>query len=64
MNPLQVLRAATSVNARIFRIDNLIGKIKPGLKADIVIVQGDPSKDISLLRNPVFVMKDGMIYKK
>jgi imidazolonepropionase-like amidohydrolase len=64
MTPINVLRSATSVNATVFHFDNLIGRILPGLKADIIIVQGDPSKDITAIRNIVFVMKDGVIFKR
>ncbi len=63
MQPLMVLRAATSVNAKAFHLDNQVGSLKEGLKADIVIVQGDPSKIISDVRKVKFVMKDGVIYR-
>jgi imidazolonepropionase-like amidohydrolase len=64
MSALNVLKAATSVNARIFHMENIIGKVIPGLKADLIAVEGDPSKDISVLRHPMMVMKNGVIYKK
>jgi imidazolonepropionase-like amidohydrolase len=60
---LDVLRSVTSVNANVFDQQASIGKIVAGLKADIVIVKGDPSKNISDLRKIVWVMKDGVIYK-
>jgi len=63
MPVLNVLKAATSVNARTFHLENQVGFIKPGLKADLLIVTGDPSKNISDLRNVKFVMKDGMVYR-
>lgn len=63
MKTFDVLKAATSVNARAFHIENQVGFIKPGLKADLVIVTGDPSKNISDLRNVKFVMKDGVAYR-
>ena len=61
MQPLDVLRSATSVNADVFGYGDKIGRIKKGLLADIVVVQGDPSKDMKAVRNPVMVMKDGRI---
>ena len=61
MQPIDVLRSATSVNADVFGYGDKIGRIKKGLLADIVVVQGDPSKDIKAVRNPVMVMKDGRI---
>jgi imidazolonepropionase-like amidohydrolase len=63
MKTLDVLKAATSVNARAFHLDNQVGSIKEGLKADLVIVTGDPSKNISDLRKVKLVMKDGVVYR-
>ncbi len=64
MQPIDVLKAATSVNAKAFHLEKLVGFLKEGLKADIVISTGDPSKNISDLRKVNFVMKDGVIYKQ
>ena len=58
-----VLRSATSVNADVFGLANTVGRIKQDLKADIVVVQGDPTKNISDLRKVKFVMKDGVVYR-
>lgn len=63
MKTFDVLKAATSINARAFHLDNQVGSIKEGLKADLVIVTGDPSKNISDLRKVKFVMKDGVVYR-
>ena len=62
MKPLDVLQSATSINAEIFHQPQL-GNIDVGMKADIVVVNGDPTKNISDLRKIVWVMKDGVIYK-
>jgi imidazolonepropionase-like amidohydrolase len=64
MQPLEVLKAATSVNARAFHLEQQLGFIREGLKADLVIVSGDPSAKISDLRNVKLVMKDGVIYRQ
>ncbi|HMI68125.1 MAG TPA: amidohydrolase family protein, partial [Cyclobacteriaceae bacterium] len=64
MNAHDVLKAATSVNARAFHLDGFVGSIKEGMKADLVIVTGNPAVAISDLRKVVFVMKDGVVYKQ
>ena len=63
MKPIDVINSATSVAAEALGVDDL-GKIKKGMKADIVAVLGDPLKDISLTKKVNFVMKGGVIYKK
>jgi imidazolonepropionase-like amidohydrolase len=64
MNALDVLRSATSVNADVFQINKIAGRIKPGLCADILVVRGDPSLNMHDIRNVKLVMKDGHIYVK
>jgi len=64
MKPIDVLRSATSINAQVFGYGNQIGRINKGMLADIIMVNGDPSADIHAVRNVVFVMKDGKIYKE
>lgn len=63
MNILEVLRSATSVSARIFHIDKTAGRIVIGLPADILVVKGDPLKNIKDLRQVEMVMKNGVIFK-
>jgi len=63
MNTTDVLRSATSINAKIFHLEK-VGKIETGLKADIVVVKGDPTKNISDLRKVEWVMKDGVIVEE
>ncbi len=62
MTPMDVLRSATSVNADVFQMRNKVGRIKEGLLADLIVVEGDPSKNIHDIRNIRLVMKDGKIY--
>ena len=59
MSPLAALRSATTVNARVFRLDKDLGRIAPGMLADLVAVEGDPTRDINALRKVRMVMKDG-----
>ncbi len=58
MPPLHVLRAATSINARVFGLHDR-GRIAPGLLADILIVDGDPAANMHVLRQVRAVMKGG-----
>jgi imidazolonepropionase-like amidohydrolase len=62
MSALDVLRAATSVNAKAFGYADKIGSIKKGLLADLIAVEGDPSNDIKAVRKVKLVMKDGKVY--
>lgn len=62
MAPVQVLGAATSVNADVFGISNKVGRIKAGLLADLLVVKGNPIINMKQLREVILVMKEGMIY--
>lgn len=64
MSPVQALRAATAVDAKMLRMDDKIGSVTSGLLADLIAVNGDPTKSISAIRNVQFVMKNGVIYKQ
>jgi imidazolonepropionase-like amidohydrolase len=63
MKPLDVLRSATSVNADVFHLADR-GRVKAGLLADLVAVEGDPTKTIADLRRVQAVMKGGIFYKQ
>jgi imidazolonepropionase-like amidohydrolase len=63
MRPADVLIAATFGNARLFKLSDRLGAIKPGLLADLIAVHGDPTTDISALRAVRLVMKGGEIVR-
>jgi imidazolonepropionase-like amidohydrolase len=62
MQPIAVLQAATSTNAKVFGYGDKIGQIKKGMLADLIAVDGDPSTDIKNINKLMLVMKDGKIY--
>ena len=61
MTAMNVLRSATSINARLFNMQDQIGSIKPGLFADLIVVEGNPGANIANLRNIKLVIKGGKI---
>ena len=63
MTPLQAIQTATVNAADLLGWSDRIGAIEAGKFADIVAVNGDPTKDVTVLENPVFVMKGGVVYK-
>lgn len=63
MSAPQALHAATDVAARILRQQDKLGRIASGLRADLAAFTGDPSTHIDDLKQTVFVMKDGIVYR-
>ena len=64
MTPAAAVKSATSVAAKVLRMESQIGAVKSGLFADLVAFDGDPTKDIAALRRVKFVMKNGSVYKQ
>ena len=61
---VDALKSATSTAARVLQMDNQIGSVKPGLFADLVAFDGDPTKEVGALRRVKFVMKNGTVYRQ
>ncbi|NNC00707.1 amidohydrolase family protein, partial [Corallococcus exiguus] len=51
LSPQEIIRSATLVNAEILRRERLLGEIVPGSHADLLVVDGDPYRDLSVLQN-------------
>lgn len=64
LTPVAALRSATSIDASVLHMTDQIGRVAAGLKADVIAVTGDPTRDIGALRHVTFVMKDGVTYKR
>jgi imidazolonepropionase-like amidohydrolase len=67
VSPIEIIRSATSIGAQIVRMENKIGTLKAGAFADILLVNGDPLKNLDLLQNQgrdlSIIMKDGRFHK-
>jgi imidazolonepropionase-like amidohydrolase len=63
LTPIQAIQAATVNAADLLGWSDRVGSIEPGKFADIVAVNGDPTKDVTVLERPAFVMKGGDVYK-
>src|SRR4051812_32954207 len=64
MTPIQAIQTATLNAADLLGWSDRIGTLEQGRFADMIAVNGDPTKDVTLLQNPTFVMKGGVVYKQ
>src|SRR5437016_2877781 len=64
MSPMDAIRSATSRAAELLDMTGELGVIAPGAYADVVAVNGDPLRDVNVLKNVTFVMKDGSVFKQ
>jgi imidazolonepropionase-like amidohydrolase len=62
-SPMHAIVSATSVSAESLRLGGTIGAIAPGMEADIIATDGDPTADITAVRRVSFVMKGGKVYR-
>ncbi len=67
MSPLEVIRSATLVNARLLRQEGQLGAIRPGALADLLVVDGNPLRDLGVLQDQgarlKAIMKGGQFHK-
>jgi len=64
MTPMDAIRSATAGAAQLLGVGDRLGTIEAGRLADIVAVTDDPLKNIAALDHVVFVMKDGVVYRR
>ncbi len=64
MTPIEAIRAATTVAADLLGVADRTGRIRPGLFADLIAVEGDPLAHVDVLEEVRFVMKEGRVYKR
>lgn len=64
MPPMEALQSATITNAELLKMETQLGQISKGFLADIIAVNDNPIDSIKTMENVVFVMKNGVVYKK
>ena len=67
MKPMEVLLSATKVNAELFRMSDKIGSVEPGEYADLIVVDGDPLRNLRVFQkqdNIRVIMKGGHVFKQ
>ena len=67
IGPMEAILSATATNARLFRMEDSIGKASEGMDADLITVSGDPISDIGILangKNIPLVIKGGQVFKE
>jgi len=61
MKPMDAIRAATSRAAELLQVDREVGTVEPGKAADLIVVKGNPIRDLKVLRNPKLVIHGGRV---
>jgi len=62
LTPLEAIQTATLIPARVMKMDKVTGYIAPGLRADLIFIEGDPLTNVRDIRNVRMVVKDGQLY--
>jgi imidazolonepropionase-like amidohydrolase len=63
LSPIEAIQAATRNTAELCQVSDKVGTLEAGKLADIIATPGDPSADITALRDICFVMKDGVVVR-
>ncbi len=67
LSPIEIIRSATTVGAQLLRMEGKLGTLRAGAFADMILVEGDPLKDLNLFQNQgrhlSLIMKGGSVYK-
>jgi imidazolonepropionase-like amidohydrolase len=67
VSPIEIIRSATTIGARVLRMEGKVGTLKPGAFADLLVVDGDPIKDVGLFqdqgRHLAAIVKGGFFHK-
>jgi imidazolonepropionase-like amidohydrolase len=64
MPVMETIQSATIAPAKILKLEDKIGQIKKGFYADVIAVSQNPERNVSILEQVDFVMKEGVVYKK
>lgn len=64
MSPMNAIQTATLNASKLLRIDDRLGTLEKGKIADVVAVRGNPLEDISVMKQVVFVMKEGVVFRE
>jgi imidazolonepropionase-like amidohydrolase len=67
MTPIEIVRSATTIAAEIIRMEGKLGVVQPGAFADLLLVDGDPLKNLNLFQKQgehlSIIMKEGRLHK-
>ena len=64
MPPMEAIQAATRTASQLLRVEDRLGTLEAGKLADVIAVKGNPLDDIKVMKDVVFVMKEGEVFRK